>query len=186
MTDVIEDARIREHFPALVEAAQVVGSVQIRNRATLAGNLCNASPAADTAPALLAYGASLNLVSADGSRQLPLDEFFDRPGTDRAVARRDRRVDRSPAADRADRQRVRPAHATAWRRSRDRQCLLCRSRVGRRTLAFGAVGPRPFVVASRERRSARGRAEARPPHFGSARPMRTTAWRCCLSWLAAH
>ena len=47
--------------PALVESAAVVGSVQIRNRATLAGNICNASPAADTAPALLAYGATVNL-----------------------------------------------------------------------------------------------------------------------------
>ena len=58
MTDVIENTSLREHFPALIEAAMVVGSVQIRNRATLAGNLCNASPAADTAPALLAYGAA--------------------------------------------------------------------------------------------------------------------------------
>ena len=61
MTDIIADLRIRRHFPALVEAAAVVGSVQIRNRATLAGNICNASPAADTAPVLLAHGATVNL-----------------------------------------------------------------------------------------------------------------------------
>ena len=48
---------MRRHFPALAEAAEVVGSVQIRNRATLVGNVCNASPAADTAPPLLVYGA---------------------------------------------------------------------------------------------------------------------------------
>jgi len=48
MTDIAADARVRRHYPALVEAAAVVGSVQIRNRATLAGNVCNASPAADT------------------------------------------------------------------------------------------------------------------------------------------
>ncbi len=59
MTDLIADERIRRDYPALVEAAGVVGSVQIRNRATLAGNICNASPAADTAPALLAYGAAV-------------------------------------------------------------------------------------------------------------------------------
>ncbi|MFH0751895.1 MAG: FAD binding domain-containing protein, partial [Chloroflexota bacterium] len=47
MTDIAADERVRRHFPALVEAAAVVGSVQIRNRATLAGNVCNASPAAD-------------------------------------------------------------------------------------------------------------------------------------------
>ena len=61
MTDLIADERIRRHYPALVEAASVVGSVQIRNRATLAGNICNASPAADTAPALLVYRAIANL-----------------------------------------------------------------------------------------------------------------------------
>ena len=59
MTDVAADPLVRRHFPALAEAAAVVGSVQIRNRATLAGNICNASPAADTAPPLLVHGASV-------------------------------------------------------------------------------------------------------------------------------
>src|SRR3712207_5710113 len=54
MTDLERDERIARHFPALIEGAEVVGSVQIRNRATLAGNLCNASPAADTPPVLIA------------------------------------------------------------------------------------------------------------------------------------
>ena len=126
MTDVIEHRTLREHFPALIEAARSVGSVQIRNRATLAGNLCNASPAADTAPPLLAYGASLNLASADGTRQMPLDDFFTGPG-ERCWRRRARRVDRPAASSRAHGRRVRTAHAAAWRRSRDRQRLLCRS-----------------------------------------------------------
>ena len=72
MTDLIEDARIQRHFPALVESARVVGSVQIRNRATLAGNICNASPAADTVPALLVSSARVNIVSAGLARQIPL------------------------------------------------------------------------------------------------------------------
>ena len=55
--DIAADGRVRRDFQALAEAAAVVGSVQIRNRATLAGNICNASPAADTAPALLVYDA---------------------------------------------------------------------------------------------------------------------------------
>ena len=80
MTDIVDDATIRRHFPALVEAALVVGSVQIRNRATIAGNVCNASPAADTAPALLAYGALVNVIGTGGSRTLPLDDFFTGPG----------------------------------------------------------------------------------------------------------
>lgn len=80
MTDLIEDDRIQNQFPALAEAARVVGSVQIRNRATLAGNICNASPAADTAPSLLVYGAIVNLVGRDTSRSLGIDEFFEGPG----------------------------------------------------------------------------------------------------------
>jgi carbon-monoxide dehydrogenase medium subunit len=80
MTDLVNHARVQAAFPALVEAARVVGSVQIRNRATLAGNVCNASPAADTAPALLAYGASLNLVGPTGRRHVGLDGFFTGPG----------------------------------------------------------------------------------------------------------
>ncbi len=80
MTDVAADERIRRHFPALVEAAEVVGSVQIRNRATLAGNVCNASPAADTAPPLLVYGAVLVVAGPAGPRRLPLDELFVKSG----------------------------------------------------------------------------------------------------------
>ncbi len=81
MTSIVE----RPHecaniFEALVEAASVVGSVQIRNRATLAGNICNASPAADTVPALLVYDAAANVVGPAGSRLVPLSEFFTGPG----------------------------------------------------------------------------------------------------------
>jgi CO/xanthine dehydrogenase FAD-binding subunit len=80
MTDVASDARVRRHFPALVEAAEVVGSVQIRNRATLAGNVCNASPAADTAPPLLVYGASVVAAGPAGERRIALDDLFVRSG----------------------------------------------------------------------------------------------------------
>ncbi len=70
MTEIAaDDARSGARFTALAEAAAVVGSVQIRNRATLAGNLCNASPAADTAPALLVYGA--DVVVAGPGRHAP-------------------------------------------------------------------------------------------------------------------
>ena len=131
MTDVIEDRRIRQHFPALVDAARTVGSVQIRNRATLAGNLCNASPAADTAPVLLAHRASLNLVSAGGTRQMALDDFFTGPGrTVLAPGELVASID-LPAPSHAHGRGVWPAHAAAWSRPRDRQRLLRRSRVRR-------------------------------------------------------
>jgi carbon-monoxide dehydrogenase medium subunit len=80
MTDVAADELVRRDFEALAEAAAVVGSVQIRNRATLGGNLCNASPAADSAPALLVYEAELVAVGPGGTRRIPLDAFFVRSG----------------------------------------------------------------------------------------------------------
>ena len=71
---------VREKAQALYEAISVLASPQIRDRATIAGNLCNASPAADTAPPLLVLSASVKLESADGERSVPLSEFFLGPG----------------------------------------------------------------------------------------------------------
>ncbi|MFB0507860.1 MAG: xanthine dehydrogenase family protein subunit M [Thermodesulfobacteriota bacterium] len=73
----IETSRmIREQFLPLAQAAKVLGSVQVRNRATIGGNLCNASPSAETAPPLLVLGAKVKLVGSRGERVLPLEEFF--------------------------------------------------------------------------------------------------------------
>jgi carbon-monoxide dehydrogenase medium subunit len=80
MTDILASPLVQRHFGALAEAAAVVGSVQIRNRATLAGNLCNASPAADTSPPLLVYDATLVVAGPDGERRIALDDFFVRSG----------------------------------------------------------------------------------------------------------
>lgn len=73
---VTETALVRERFAALSEAARCVGSRQIQNRATVVGNICNASPAADTAPALLIYDAIVGIRSKLGKRRLPLSEFW--------------------------------------------------------------------------------------------------------------
>ncbi len=78
--DIARSSLIQQLYPALAEAASWVGSVQTRNRATVVGNVCNASPAADTAPALLSYGAQVKIASAQGERTLPLEEFFVGPG----------------------------------------------------------------------------------------------------------
>lgn len=70
-----------EHYPALARGAKEVGSVQIRNLATLAGNVCNASPSADTSPALLAYDAEVEIIGHHGAgRTVPIDEFWTGPG----------------------------------------------------------------------------------------------------------
>jgi carbon-monoxide dehydrogenase medium subunit len=78
--EVVRSAVIQQLYPALAESALWVGSVQTRNRATVVGNLCNASPAADTAPALLSYGAQVKIASRQGERMVPLEEFFMGPG----------------------------------------------------------------------------------------------------------
>jgi CO/xanthine dehydrogenase FAD-binding subunit len=63
-------------FDGLKAAGREVGSIQIQNRATIGGNLCNASPAADGVPPLLALEAEVELVSAEGTRRLPLSDFI--------------------------------------------------------------------------------------------------------------
>jgi len=73
-SDVIR-ADLPPLFDALKAAAREVGGVQIQNAGTVAGNVCNASPAADGMPALLALGAEVELQSAAGSRRLPLEDF---------------------------------------------------------------------------------------------------------------
>jgi carbon-monoxide dehydrogenase medium subunit len=67
-------------FYILKEAASQLGTYQIRNRATLGGNLCNASPAADMATPLLALNSRLILLSLEGEREVPINEFFLGPG----------------------------------------------------------------------------------------------------------
>lgn len=74
-TDIRRSAQIAADLPLLIQAASWTGSVANQNRGTLGGNICNASPAADTPPALLAYGASLTLVSAGGTRTTPYADF---------------------------------------------------------------------------------------------------------------
>jgi CO/xanthine dehydrogenase FAD-binding subunit len=92
-------------FDALKSAAREIGSVQIQNRATVAGNLCNASPAADSVPPLLVLDAEVELTSVAGSRRLPLAEFI--VGNRKTLRRPDeilsaviipRRLDDAPSA----------------------------------------------------------------------------------------
>lgn len=146
MTDISADARMQRHFPALVEAVEVVGSVQIRNRATLAGNVCNASPAADTIPALLVYGADLVVAGPAGERRQPLDEVLVASGrttleTSELVTAIELPVPRPPMG------------ATHVRRTRRRGhdlasvTLCCGIDVrGVTRIAYGSLGPRATLV----------------------------------------
>src|SRR5216684_1653377 len=74
-TEVQEHHVLREEFPMLCQAAKETGGIAIQNRGTLGGNIVNASPAADSPPALLAYDAELEFVSREGSRWIPYSDF---------------------------------------------------------------------------------------------------------------
>jgi CO/xanthine dehydrogenase FAD-binding subunit len=71
---------ISDKFGLLAEAAETVGSYQVRNRATIGGNICNASPSADTVPALLVLGAMAWVFGGGEEKAIPLDTFFTGPG----------------------------------------------------------------------------------------------------------
>jgi CO/xanthine dehydrogenase FAD-binding subunit len=74
-TQLREHRAVQEHFPLLAQAASWTGSIANQNRATIAGNIVNASPAADSPPALFAYEAELELVSVSGARRIAYTDF---------------------------------------------------------------------------------------------------------------
>lgn len=146
MTQLIRDARIQRQFPALVEAALTVGSIQIRNRATLAGNLCNASPAADTAPPLLVCGARVEVAGAGGRRIVPVEELFVGPGQTslkggELVTAVELPLPGGPLGSAFERLTRRRGVDLA---TINLCCSVSASGITR--FAYGAAGPRPFLV----------------------------------------
>jgi len=81
LEEIKQSSMIRERYPALSGAAATMASVQIRNLATVGGNLCNAAPSADLAPILIALNAAARLAGIEGERRIPLEDFFTGPGT---------------------------------------------------------------------------------------------------------
>jgi len=147
MADLARNPVVRRHLPALVEAMDTVGSIQIRNRATLAGNLCHASPAADTVPPMLAYDAKVHVSGPAGDRRLALRGVILGPGRTAlepgdVVTAVELGVPRQP---------VGVAFARMTRRrgvdlaSVNVCCAVGADGVTR--FAYGAVAPRPFLVA---------------------------------------
>ncbi|MDR1712148.1 MAG: FAD binding domain-containing protein [Propionibacteriaceae bacterium] len=138
MTELIAEPLLQAEFPALVEAASQVGSVAIRNRATLVGNLCNASPAADTPGPLLVGEATVEIT---GIGAAPLSEFFTGPKRTIAQGRIVTRVILP-----------RKGYQTAYLRLTRRKALdlvtvaaAAAVRPGSAKLAFAAVAPTPVV-----------------------------------------
>lgn len=78
--EIFENETIRSLWPGLAEATDLIGSSQIQGRATLSGNLCNASPAADTVPALVALGADVVIAGPSGERTIAVEDFCTGPG----------------------------------------------------------------------------------------------------------
>jgi carbon-monoxide dehydrogenase medium subunit len=71
-----EHPRLKQVWPGVVEAANLIGSTQVQGRATMGGNLCNGSPAADSVPALIAAGAVATLAGPNGRRDLPVEDVM--------------------------------------------------------------------------------------------------------------
>lgn len=80
MDSMVSSSIVQEKYAILAQGARLVGSVQIKNLATVGGNLCNAAPSADTAPPLIALDARAKITSPDGERTVPLEDFFIGPG----------------------------------------------------------------------------------------------------------
>jgi CO/xanthine dehydrogenase FAD-binding subunit len=145
-TEVRRNATLREEFPMLGRAAAETGGLAIQNRGTIGGNIANASPAADTPPALLAYGAELELVSASGSRRVPYADFH--TGYKQTVMRSDELIARVHLP------RPRPGATHYYRKVGTRRaqaiskvCFAALAemdeggRVGEVRMAFGSVAP---------------------------------------------
>ncbi len=77
---IYEDPEIARLYPGLIDAVSLVGGIQIQSRASVGGNLCNASPAADTVPALIAHEAVCVIGGREGTRELPVEQFCTGPG----------------------------------------------------------------------------------------------------------
>ena len=80
LASIERSSMLKKKYPVLCQAAHSIGSVQIRNMATIGGNLCNAAPSADMAPALIALGAKCRVQGAKGKRTIPIEDFFAGPG----------------------------------------------------------------------------------------------------------
>ena len=86
MYEIETSALIKKKYPFLGQSAAEVGSIQIRNRATIGGNMANATPSADVAPALIALNATAKIAGASGERRISLEEFFKGPGVNAMTA----------------------------------------------------------------------------------------------------
>ena len=79
-TDTAAFGAVTENYSSIQESCGLVGSIQIQNRASIGGNICNSAPSADTVPGLITYAARAVITGPRGRREVPLEEFFTGPG----------------------------------------------------------------------------------------------------------
>jgi carbon-monoxide dehydrogenase medium subunit len=150
------DRRVATAFPALAEAASTVGGWQTQEVGTLGGNLCNASPAADTAAPLLVADADVELRSAGGVRRLPLDEFLlGRRKTARHPGELLTTITATPLGDRSGEVYLKLGRRRAMEVSivglAVRLAFDARGTVVSARIAACSVGPRPYRASEAER-----------------------------------
>tara|TARA_Y100000590_G_scaffold469156_1_gene655206 strand:- start:25006 stop:25866 length:861 start_codon:yes stop_codon:yes gene_type:complete len=78
--EIIDHKDFSETWPGVVDGVKLIGSIQIKGRASMGGNLCNASPAADSIPAMISSDANAYIVGPNGSREVPVEDFITGPG----------------------------------------------------------------------------------------------------------
>src|SRR5712691_4353867 len=153
-TEVQSHEILRAEFPMLCQAAKETGGIAIQNRGTLGGNIVNASPAADSPPALLAYDAEIELVSKDGERRIPYFKFHT------GYKQMDLRPDELLRAIRLPRAPNQLTHYYRKVGTRKAQAIskVCFAAVGSMTegkiesvrIAFGSIAPIPFRCVQTE------------------------------------
>jgi carbon-monoxide dehydrogenase medium subunit len=149
---IYEDAAIAKAYPGLIDAVSLVGGIQIQSRASVGGNLCNASPAADTIPPLIALEGVCHVAGLKGTRSVPVEKFCTAPG--RTVLERGEllvRVDLPPPKPRSGAHYLRfiprnemdiavvGAGASVVLDEKKTRCLAAR-------IALAAVAPTPLLV----------------------------------------
>ena len=154
IAELLADPLVATHAAPLRQAAGEFASPLVRNRATIGGNLVDASPAADTAPPLLALGAEVELASASGVRCVPLDQFF--TGVRRTVRRPDELLTRIywPVVERQSgafhKFGLRRADAISVISAAVTAAPDGTGRCGTAAIALGAVAPRPVRIPEAE------------------------------------
>jgi carbon-monoxide dehydrogenase medium subunit len=153
LRDIERDPDIARHYPALIQAVWVLANPQIRNVATVGGNLSNAAPSADCAPPLMVMEATVVLQGPGGERKIPVEEFFTGPGQTcltgvevlREIRIPDKRAQTGMAFLKTGRvsQDIAVANAAALLVMKGRVCRTCR-------LAVGAVAPVPLRLRNVE------------------------------------